>query len=99
MKPKEESRVGYIIFKILFINKYLKIYTCTHMGFPDVSVVKNLPANAGGTGDTDLNPGLGRSPGEREEIATHSSILAWNIPWTEEPGRLQSMRSLRVGHD
>ena len=31
-------------------------------------------------------------------MATHSSILAWNIPWTEEPGRLQSMGSLRVGH-
>ena len=31
--------------------------------------------------------------------ATHSSTLAWKIPWTEEPGRLQSMGSLRVGHD
>ena len=34
-----------------------------------------------------------------EEKATHSSILAWQIPWTEEPGGLQSMGSLRVGHD
>ena len=32
-------------------------------------------------------------------VATHSSTLAWKIPWMEEPGRLQSMRSLRVGHD
>ena len=32
-------------------------------------------------------------------MAPHSSILAWRIPWTEEPGRLQSMGSLRVGHD
>ena len=32
-------------------------------------------------------------------MAPHSSTLAWKIPWTEEPGRLQSMRSLRVGHD
>ena len=32
-------------------------------------------------------------------MATHSSVLAWRIPWTEEPGRLQSMGSLRVGHD
>ena len=31
-------------------------------------------------------------------MASHSSTLAWKIPWTEEPGRLQSMRSLRVGH-
>ena len=34
-----------------------------------------------------------------EEMATHSSILAWGIPWTEEPGGLQSMGSQRVGHD
>ena len=34
-----------------------------------------------------------------KEMATHSSILAWKIPWMEEPGRLQSMGSLRVGHD
>ena len=33
-----------------------------------------------------------------KEVATHSSILAWEIPWTEEPGRLQSMGSQRVGH-
>ena len=32
-------------------------------------------------------------------MATHSSILAWRIPWTEEPGGLQSMKSQRVGHD
>ena len=35
----------------------------------------------------------------KEEMATLSSILAWKIPWTEEPGRLQSMWSQRVGHD
>ena len=34
-----------------------------------------------------------------KEMATHSSILAWRIPWTEEPGGLQSMRSQRVGHN
>ena len=34
-----------------------------------------------------------------EEMATHSSILAWKTPWTEEPRRVQSMGSLRVGHD
>jgi len=34
-----------------------------------------------------------------KEMATHSSILAWKIPWREEPGRLQSMGSQRVGHD
>ena len=34
-----------------------------------------------------------------KEMATHSSVIAWRIPWMEKPGRLQSMRSLRVGHD
>ena len=36
---------------------------------------------------------------KEQEMATHSSILAWRIPWTEEPGRLQSTGSQRVGHD
>ena len=47
------------------------------------------PPSAGDTGDVCLIPGSGRSPGD--EMATHSSILAWKIPWTEEPGGLQSM--------
>ena len=41
---------------------------------------------------------LGREDPLEKEMATHSSILAWKIPWTEEPGRLQSMGSQRVGH-
>ena len=53
-------------------------------------VVKSLPANAG---DTGLIPGL------EDGVAPHSSILAGKIPWTEEPGRLQSMGSQRVGHN
>ena len=57
-------------------------------------MVKNLPANAAGTG---LIPDLERSPGE--EMATHSSILAWEIPWAEEPNGLQSMGLQRVRHD
>ena len=40
---------------------------------------------------------LGREDPLEEGMVTHSSILAWKIPWTEEPGRLQSMRSQRVG--
>ena len=42
---------------------------------------------------------LGQEDPLEEEMATHSSILAWKIPWTEEPGRLQPMGSQRVGHD
>ena len=57
------------------------------MGFPGGSEGK---ASAGNAGDLGLIPGLGRSPGE---MATHSSILAWRIPWTEEPGRLDSTGS------
>ena len=57
-------------------------------------MLKNLPANAGHVGSS---PGSGRSPGEGK--ATHSSILAWIIPWIEEPGKLQSMGSQRVRHD
>ena len=51
-----------------------------------VLVLKNLPANAGDVRDIGLIPGSERSPGGG--IATDSSILAWRIPWTEEPGRL-----------
>ena len=47
-------------------------------------------------GDLGSNPGSWRSPGKGN--ATHSSILAWRIPWTEEPGRLQSTRLQRIGH-
>ena len=42
---------------------------------------------------------LGREDPLEKEMATHSNILAWRIPWTGEPGRLQSMGSQRVGHD
>ena len=42
---------------------------------------------------------LGREDPLEKEMATHSSILAWRIPWIEEPGGLQSMGSQRVGHD
>ena len=42
---------------------------------------------------------LGQKDLLEKEMATHSSTLAWKIPWTEDPGGLQSMRSQRVGHD
>ena len=60
-------------------------------GVPDGSVVKNLPAIAGDTGDVSLIRGSGRSL--EEGMATDSSILSWGIPWTEEPGGPQSMGS------
>ena len=57
-------------------------------------IIKNLLANAGDLRDMGSIPGSGRSL--EEEMATHSSTLAWRIPWREEPGRLQSVRSLIV---
>ena len=57
-------------------------------------MVKRLPAM---WGDPGLIPGSGRSL--QKEMATHSRILAWRIPWTEEPGGLQSMESQIVRHD
>ena len=59
-----------------------------------VVAVKNPPANAR---DVGLIPGL-EDPLEKE-MAAHSSVLAWRIPCTEEPGGIQSMGSQRVGHD
>ena len=64
---------------------------------PSGSGVKNLPAV--------LEPQeiqvrfLGQEDPLEKDMATHSSILAWRIPWTEEPGGLQSMGSQRVGHN
>ena len=62
-----------------------------------VLVVKNPPAHAGDIRDAGISPWVG-DPLE-EAMATHSSVLAWRIPQTEEPGGLQSMGSHRVGHD
>ena len=70
--------------------------TKTHVGLASqvVQVVKNLPANTGDIRDTGSVAELGRSPGEGN--GTCSSILAWRISWTEEPGGLQSMGSQRA---
>ena len=59
-------------------------------------VVKNLPANAGHIKDEGSI--LAQEDSLEEVMATHSNILAWRIPWTEEPGGVQSVRSHRVGH-
>ena len=79
-------------------NIYLVFIVVHRIGASSLAqLVKNPPTSSGDTGDTGLIPGLGRSPGGGN--ATHSSILAWEIPRTEEPGGLQSMRLQRVGHD
>ena len=64
------------------------------MGFPGESAVRNLPAMQ----ETWVGS-LGQEDPLEEGMATHSSTLVWRIPWTEEPGGLQSIGSQRVVHD
>ena len=66
------------------------------LGFLGGSVVKNLPANAGHMGE--VGSILGQEDPLEKGVATHSSILAWRISWTE-PCRLQSVGSHRVRHN
>ena len=67
---------------------------CYILYFLVAQSVKNLPA----VQETQVRS-LGWEDPLEKEMATHSSILAWKISWTEEPGGLQSMGSQRVGHD
>ena len=64
------------------------------MAFPGGSVAKNRPAMQ----ETQVRS-LGQEDPLEKEMATHSSILAWRSPWTEEPSGLQSMVSQRIRHD
>ena len=72
----------------------MQLLALKSLGFPGGSDGKEFTCKAG---DLVLIPGLGRS--SREGMSTHSNILAWRIPWSEERGGLQSMGSQRVGHD
>ena len=64
------------------------------LDFPVTQMVKSLPA----MWETQVQSLSWEDPLEKE-MTTHFSTLAWKIPWTEEPGRLQPMRSLSIGHD
>ena len=68
--------------------------TWTSLASLEAQMVKNLPAAQ----ETRVRS-LGQEDPLEKVLATHSSILAWRIPWTEEPDGLQSMGSQRVGHD
>ena len=78
---------GWNVNNLLLISNYL-------LGFPGGSAVKNLPAKP----ETRVWS-LGQEDSLKKKMATYSSILAWEVPWTEEPGGLQSTGSQRVGHD
>ena len=67
---------------------------CHYEGFSSGSVLNNLPSMQ----ETWVQS-LGQEDPLEKEMATHSSILAWRIPWTEKPARLQSIELQRVGHN
>ena len=71
---------------------YVDVYL--NQDFPVAQTVKNLPVMQ----ETRVQS-LGQEDPLEKGMAIHSSILAWRIPWTEEPGELQSMRSQRLRHD
>ena len=81
----------YLVTKLLLI---FLLSPRWNEGFPGGSVMKNLPAKQ----EMGVQSLGGEDPLEKE-MATHSSVLAWRIPWTEEPGRLQSRGLQRVWHD
>ena len=75
----------------------------SYRGFPGGSDSKESACNAGDQGSIPrFDPwvqSLGQEDPLEKQVATHPGILAWRIPWTEEPGRLQPMGSQRVGQD
>ena len=94
-----------ILLRIFFI-WLLGHRTLGSSHFPNCSLSHSSLVFSGGSdskesacnaGDLGLIPRLGKSPGKG--MASHSSILVWRVLWTEEPGRLQSMGSQRIGHD
>ena len=99
----QQSFVFFFLFEpLVFFETFILLHplaTQPHkeLDFPGGSAVKNLPANAGDTGDLGLILG-GEDPLEKG-MATHPSVLTWRIPWTEEPGGLLSVGSKRVGRD
>ena len=89
---KEEAKAD-VCEGVLDISSFLRLdYPHVIRGFLSGSSGKESP-----TQDTGSIPGLGGSPGEGNDYPP--IILAWKIPWTEEPGGLQSMGLQRVGHD
>ena len=88
------SWIPYLHKDIIYIYMCVCVRACVRIGLPQWLSGKEFTCNSEATG---LIPESGRSL--EEGMATHSSILAWRIPWTEEPGRLQSMGLQRVGHN
>ena len=88
------------VYTWAYFNGKSSTWYTTYRAFQVALVAKKSPANSGDIRDAGSTPGR-EDPLEEvnEGMATHSSILAWRILWTEEPGRLQSIELQRVGHD
>ena len=82
---------NYLSFEVFPFSNFANRYIWNSLG---AQLVKNLPAM-----QKTWVWFLGQEDSLGKEMTTHSSILAWRIPWTEDPGRLQSMGSHRAGHD
>ena len=81
-------------YSLIHLKTCSSLYDDEHLGSPGGSVVVNPP-----TKQETRVLSLGWEDPLEKDVATHSNILAWRIPWTEEPGGLQSMGSQRVGDD
>ena len=87
----KETCLLHVMWILVGILGQKKVKTEGIWGFPDGSVGKESTCNAGNPGDVGLIPGMGRSL--EEKMATHSSILARRVPWTEEPGITEHART------
>ena len=90
--PRAKTLLAVIVLYTILLRLLKRIDVSEScFNFPGGSVVKNQSANAGDVGNAGSIPGVRKIL--EKGMATHSSILAWRIPWTEEPGELQSMGS------
>ena len=97
MCSQDSAQCEFFLFTFPSFSFFFTKIELDSVGFPGGVVVKNLPAMQK-TQEKQVQS-LGQEDSLEEGMATHSSILAWIIPWTEEPGGLQSLGSQRVGHD
>ena len=94
--------IPYIIKRLVYLSIFIylcyKVYLNTCMQYIKTSLVAQMVKRLSTMRETRVRS-LGWEDPLEKEMAIHSSTIAWKIPWTEEPGRLQSMGSQRVRHD
>ena len=95
MGTAEETQTPFFLLLLALFPSFLdKLHISVCLGFPDGQMVRNPPAM-----QKTWVRSLGQEDTLEKGMATHSSIFAWRIPWTEEPGRLQSMGCKESRHD